>query len=106
MEFVVTEHGLWYRNNVLNLDKITAKIPKEVAVLTLMGEKDDLTQPERDAPLWNRAYGARDHTLLVLPGCSHYYLEKFEQDLAGKAIFGWLEKQVPVSVGTHEAAKL
>ena len=94
VEFWVDDHGLWYRNEILLLDQITAKIPKEVAVLTIMGEKDNLTTVSRDRPLWIVAYGDRDHVVEVLPGADHYYLDKESQERCSEAVTRWLLERV------------
>lgn len=95
VDFIVDDHGIWYRNEVLKLDKIAGRIPKSISVLTVMGETDNLTTPKRDKPLWEAAYGKdRDHMVAVLPGCDHYYNEKVQQERCGEAVASWLAERV------------
>ncbi|KAI9020631.1 Alpha/Beta hydrolase protein [Hyaloraphidium curvatum] len=98
VDFMVTEAGLDYRNQ-LDMGMVASRVPKDVAVLTVIGEVDDLTTYDRDAPLWRAGYGARDLTIVLLPGCGHYYKEPFERERCEQVVTEWLAERLRIRAG-------
>lgn len=98
-EIYLEEAHVVYRNTFLPMDNHAPKIPPNVSVLVIMGEKDNLMVTARDGPLWKKhlsANGKRDLTVTVLPGCEHLYTDPNQQQLCGKTIVQWLSQRWPV----------